>query len=113
MKTITWDTNFNGKLACNRFTHIDLAPEKQPTMQTLEETTITIQVADKSHTPIVVKIESIIPFTLGELSNIHTWPSHGMNTSDFINWQHEKNKIRNDTMLAVYYYKKIDQQTMN
>lgn len=107
MKIILWDTNFNGKLDCNRFVHIDLAPVKAPTMDELGKAVFQIQTADKSHEPVTAGIEAIIPFRIGELSNIHTWPSHGMNTSDFLNWQHSKKKINDDTMLAVYYYKAI------
>lgn len=93
---------------CNRFPHIDLAPQKMPTIKELEQAIFLIQTADKSHQPIQVTIESIIPLRLGELSNIHTWPSHGMDTSDFINWQHLKSPINKDTALAIYYYKRTD-----
>ncbi len=106
MKTIIWETNFNGKLSCQRFPHIDLAPAKMPTHAELEAADITIKVADGSHPPVQVKIDSIIPLMIGELSNIHTWPSHGMSTADFLNWQHIRTPIKQDTMLAVYYYKK-------
>lgn len=108
MKTILWDTNFNNKLGCNSFAHIDLAPIKPPTREAMDQTVFTIRVADGSHQPVKAKVESIITFRLTELSNIHTWPSHGMNTADFINWQYLKNNIRRDTMLAVYYYKKVE-----
>lgn len=107
-KTITWDTNFNGKMACSRFPHIDLAPEKMPDANVLKNAVIKIQTADKSHQPVVVQIDSIIPFRLAELSNIHTWPSHGMDTTDFIHWQHLKKVVTKDTQLAVYYYRRVD-----
>lgn len=113
MKTITWDTNINGKLACERFAHIDLAPEKLPSRQALEQAMFKIQVADRSHQPVVVQIDSIVPFRLAELSNIHTWPSHGMDTTDFIHMQHLKKRVDKDTMLAVYYYRKVDPDIVN
>lgn len=106
MKTITWDTNFNGKLGCDRFAHIDLAPATMPTRRQMEETIINIQVADKSHSPVVVRLDAIIPLRLQELSNLHTWPSHGMYTEDFVHWLHRRQPIKDDTRLAVYYYKK-------
>jgi len=106
MKIITWDTNFNGKLSCQRFVHIDLPPARMPTIEDLQKTTITIQVADHSHQPVQAEIEAIIPFRLAEISNIHTWPSHGMNTADFIHWLHQKKQAGKDTQLAVYYYRK-------
>jgi hypothetical protein len=108
MKTIVWDTNFNGKLDCNRFAHIDLAPEKMPTDKVLEDTVVQISVADKSHAPVEAKIAHIVPFRLAELTNLHTWFSHGMDTSEFINYQHIKKKVTADTMLALYYYKKVN-----
>lgn len=108
MKIITWDTNVNGKLDCNRFAHVDLAPAKMPTLQELEQTLITIQVADKSHLPVVVKLDSIVPFPLTQLSNVHTWPSHGMDTATFIEMQHRKRPVSKETKFAVYYYKRVD-----
>lgn len=108
MKTIIWDTNFNGKLACNRFAHIDLAPEKMPSGRELNETVIQIEVADKSHPAVNTKIAHIVPFRLAELTNLHTWFSHGMDTSEFIHYQHIKKKVDKDTMLAVYYYTKVN-----
>jgi hypothetical protein len=108
MKTITWDTNVNGKLDCNRFAHIDLAPVKMPTLHELDQTLITIQVADKSHQPVTVKLDSIVPFPLTQLSNIHTWPSHGMDSAQFIELQHRKKPVSKETQFAVYYYRKVD-----
>lgn len=107
MKTIIWDTNFNGKLHCSRFAHVDLAPAKMPPQADLEKAVFTITTADSSHQPVHAKVEAIIPFRLAELSNIHTWPSHGMDTAEFMEWQHRKKKVDKDTVLAVYYYKKV------
>lgn len=108
MKTIIWDTNFNGKLACNRFLHIDLAPAKLPTLKELDENTFLIKVADASAPPVEVKVEAIIPFKITELSNIHTWPSHGMYSAEYIEMQHLKKPINKETEFAVYYYKKAN-----
>lgn len=110
MKTIQWPTNINGKMACNRFAHIDLAPETMPSMATLEKTVVTIHAADRSHPPVKVKVDGIVPFRLGELSNIHTWPSHGLDSGDFINSQLAKQRVHKDMMLAVYYYRKVDDE---
>lgn len=109
MKTITWDTNFNGKMACNRFVHIDRAPEKLPDARTVQAAVFKIQTADRSHDPVMAKIENIVVFRLGEVGNIHTWPSHGMDSSDFIHLLHVKKGVHRDTELAIYYYKKVEQ----
>lgn len=108
MKIILWPTNINQKLAANRFCHIDRAPGKMPTRQQMESTVIRIEVADKSHPPVTVQLQHVDTFRLAELTNLQTWPSHGMDTSEFILEEHLKNKITADTMLAVYYYKKIN-----
>lgn len=108
MKTITWDTNLNGKLACGRFPHIDLAPARMPSLQELDSTVILIRVADGSHEPVQVKIDSIVPLPLTRLSNVHTWPSHGMDTASFIEMQHLKKQVSKETQFAVYYYRKVD-----
>lgn len=113
MKTILFETNYNGKLACDRFVHIDLAPEKQVPMHVMEKTVIQIQVADQSHPPVHVKVDSIIPFRLGELSNIHTWPSHGMDNAQFLERQHLKKAINRETQFAVYYYRRVDPSKVN
>jgi hypothetical protein len=109
MKNIQFATNFNGKLSCHRFAHIDLAPAAPVSMAAIQAAIIQITVADNSHPPVVVKLDSIVPFKLAELSNIHTWPSHGMDTAEFMEWQHihMKGGLRKETMLAVYYYRKV------
>lgn len=108
MKTLNWPTNYNGKLACKRFIHIDLAPEKVPTGRQLKETTFTIEVADKSHPPVQVQVDSLVILRIGEIGNIHTWPSHGMSDADFIEWQHRKKVIHKESQFAIYYYRKIN-----
>lgn len=113
MKTILFETNYNGKLACDRFVHIDLAPEKPVPANVLENTVIEIQVADKSHPPVCVKVDSIIPFRIGELSNIHTWPSHGMDNAQFLERHHLKKPVNRDTQFAVYYYRRVDPKNVN
>lgn len=107
MKTIVWETNFNGKMACDRFPHVDFAPGKLPSSDELDKSVFQIKTADSSHPPVMVKIEHIIPFKLTELSNIHTWPSHGMDTSEFIEMQHRKKVTNRETLFAVYYYRRV------
>lgn len=109
MKTILWPTNINKKMGNNSFCHIDRAPEKMPTRQQMGSTVIKIEVADQSHPPVTVKVHCIDTFRLGQLTNLQTWPSHGGDTSEFITDEHIKSKITADTMLAVYYYKKVNQ----
>lgn len=108
MKTITWPSNINGKMACRSFVHIDLAPNKFPSRKELEEALFTIQAADKSHPPVQVKLDAIIPFRLAELSNIHSWPSHGVDAAELIENMHLRSPVSKDTAVAVYYYKKVN-----
>lgn len=108
MKTIQWDTNINGKMACTEFVHIDLAPEKMPSMDTLEKTILKIHAKDNSHPPIRAKVHNIVLFPLKELANIQTWPSHGMDSGDFINSQLVGQRVHKDMQLAVYYYRRVD-----
>ena len=108
MKNITWDTNFNGKMGCGHFVHIDLAPQKMPSRKELEEARFTIHAKDQSHQPVQVQVEAIIPFRLAELSNIHSWPSHGVDAAQLIETMHLRNPVTKDTRIAVYYYKKVN-----
>lgn len=109
MKLITWDTNFNGKLDCNMFVHVDVAPAVLPSERAMADTIFQIQVSDNSHEPVQAKVVCIAPFRVAEILNMQTWPSHGMYTADLLTYLYTRKKVRitPDTMLAVYYYSKV------
>lgn len=107
VKTILWDTNINGKLDCAMFCHIDRAPDKMPSAQAIQAATFRIETKDQSHPPVTVKLHCLETFRLGQLNNFQTWASHGMDTSDFITMQHIKQRVDRDTVLAIYFYKKV------
>ncbi|MEP7375515.1 MAG: hypothetical protein ABI675_19375 [Chitinophagaceae bacterium] len=107
-KRLKLETNFNHKLHCDKFLHIALAPVANPSVQDMEETIFEINVADKSHPDVQVKLEFYSVARVAMLSNIHTWASHGMTTTEFINWLFLKHpELNRDSHIGVYYYAKV------
>jgi hypothetical protein len=104
-KLITLSTNLNGKLSCQKFIHIDRAPQKPYTQKLLDETVVEIYTDDKSALPSQWKINRIQVVPLDALGTWVTWASHGMDMADFWNWARGQG-YNGSTPLAIYYYEK-------
>lgn len=108
-KTIYLPTNYNNKLACHCFIHIDLAPLGPVIESKIETTPIEIRTSDNSHPPVTVKLNDLLRLPLNDVAAIFTWPSHGMDKLGYISHLLlQKPNINNSTPMAVYFYKKIN-----
>lgn len=121
-RVITWETNFNNKLGCKAFTHVDLAPsnaninminkEHQAITpdfilrKQLVDKLIEIRTADKSHPPVQAYVKDLLMIPYQKISDWIAWTSHGMNDMDLADYFF--NKYHPDfswsTEMAVYFY---------
>lgn len=108
-RTVTWETNYNNKMGCAGFVHIDLAPSKKPVRSEVEKTVIEIYTADKSHPPIKAIVFDMFFFKLKNVNCFISLASHGLDEMEFVNFMFEKygDKINMNTEVAVYYYKRV------
>jgi hypothetical protein len=108
-KTIYLPTNFNNKLACSCFIHVDEAPRSGIPESRLEETVIEIRTSDNSHPPVKTKLFDIIRLKLGDLPTSLTWQSHAVDAITFAEkLLTDKPKLNTSTPMAVYFYQRID-----
>lgn len=107
-KTIYIPTNYNNKLACDCFVHVDLAPRNPVHESKIENTLVEIRTADNSHPPVTVKLNDLLRLPLSQVAAVFTWPSHGMDKLSFISYimQHIST-VNNETPMAVYFYQKL------
>lgn len=107
-KVITFKTNYNNKLACQCFPHIDIAPAGGIPESKLNDTIIEIRTADNSHPPVKTKLINLIRLKLWQVSDALSYPSHGMDSTAFQEWMITHNDISFDKSMAVYFYQKIN-----
>ena len=105
MKRIYWQTNFNNKLSCKAFIHIDKAPEGNVPVSSWG-CEVTICTKDNSHPPVIATLHSMLGGTLETICyDNFTFASHGMDRDSFKQWwlanhpEYEEGK-----RIAVYYY---------
>jgi hypothetical protein len=109
IKTVNFRTNYNNKLDCHYFIHVDLAPAQGTITETiLSNTVIVIQTIDNSHPPVKTKLYDLARLPLKNLSDNTTKLSHGITRSEFLKLLQEKKGVEDDTELAIYYYRKED-----
>lgn len=101
-------TNYNGKMACRRFLHIDLAPARRITETEMNEKQFLVKTDDGSHQPITVRMIDLSRLRVHDLNNTYTSLSHGMDKEEYL--QHLKANRKNitpDTELGIYFYEQI------
>lgn len=107
-KTITLKTNYNQKIGCDNFLHIDLAPAGGIPESKLNGTVIEIRTMDNSHPPVKTKLVNLVRLPLWKICDLISYPSHGMDSVSFQAWMVENNeKLNADSPLAVYFYQRI------
>ncbi len=108
-KTVFWETNFNNKLACSAFIHIDLKPHSLPLRKELDESIIEIYTKDNSHPPVTAKLLDLMPASLHNIPGCFSIPSHGLTGQEFESWffDHYSNRLQQSTDVCIYFYKKI------
>lgn len=108
-KIINFKTNYNNKLDCRCFTHIDVASGNGITESQANNTVFEIHTVDKSHPPVKVKIIDIIRTPLWRICNALSYPSHGMESTAFQEMMILSSESMNmDKQMAVYFYEKIN-----
>lgn len=109
-KTIYIQTNYNNKLACDAFVHIDVSPKVAVTERMLESIDFEIRTIDNSHPPIKAKVVNIINSTLTKVAySCVTWPSHAMDGAAYVKMVMDSNpEINGDSQFSIYFYQKIE-----
>jgi hypothetical protein len=107
-KIITLKTNYNTKLECKCFVHIDIAPTDRIPESKLEETVIEIRTADNSHPPVKTKLVNLLRLPLWQVSDAITYPSHGMDSTTFQEMMVVDNNADFNKAMAVYFYERIN-----
>lgn len=108
LKTIYFQTNYNNKMACNAFLHIDQAPRATIPESVLNETKIEIRTSDNSHPPVIVQLVDLIRLPLNKMPDGFTFPSHGCTALELYSELYKQlDGIDHEAKMAVYFYKKI------
>jgi hypothetical protein len=103
-REVVMRTNFNKKLDCDIFIHIQ--PPLRPGVAA--NTIFLIKTADNSHTPVKAKIFDSLHQPLASLSSIFIYLSHGMYPEEFREAVRKTDAaITDDTILSVYFYRKL------
>lgn len=109
--SITIPTNYNNKLACDWFIHIQVAPPYRIPESVADTSIIEFKTADGSHPPITVKIYDAarVPFRVLPASWVIL--SHGMSLDQFQDMVIQSvPHISPETEMAVFFYQKIVQE---
>src|SRR3982750_828458 len=75
VKEITWPTNYNNKLGCAGFIHLDLAPRKMPLRSIAEAMVFKIITADGSHPPVCYQLINIMKLEVNNVREAYTLAS--------------------------------------
>lgn len=104
---MVFKTNYNQKMACNTFLHVDVAPPAGVPESKLANTVFDIVTTDASHPPIRAKLVDMARFELYNMRDLVAYASHGMASielcSYFINLGNHLT-----TPMAAYVYQKIE-----
>lgn len=103
-RELTIKTNFNKKLDCEIFIHIQSPMNTGVALTSVFK----IKTADNSHEPVKAKIIDSCKLPLAEITSRFTYLSHAMFAEEFKEVVKKADpKVTDDTELAVYFYKKI------
>lgn len=107
-KTLVWETNYNNKLVCDAFIHLDLAPGKIPVRSSVEEMIFEIRTDDQSHPSIETKLYDIQLFPLLQVTDCLALASHGITAAAFNEFLHTKYSVDiiKHRGVALYFYVK-------
>lgn len=108
LKIITLKTNYNNKLHCKCFPHIDIAPAGGIPESKMNDTIIEIRTADNSHPPVKTKLINLLRLPLWQVSDVITYPSHGCDSTSFQEMMVLENNADFNKPMAVYFYEKVN-----
>jgi hypothetical protein len=106
-KVLTLLTNYNNKLDCNCFLHLDDAPPFRIRESELENTEYEIRTADGSHQPIKAKLVNMARVQLWKVCDVLTFQSHGIDSITYQQNMIIEKSASPDKEMAVYFYQKI------
>jgi hypothetical protein len=106
-KVITFKTNYNNKLDCKCFPHIDIAPVGGIRESEMEETVFEIRTRDNSHPPVKTKLVNLLRLPLWQISDALTYPSHGVDSTTFQEMMVVDNQADFSKSMAVYFYERL------
>lgn len=106
LKVITIPTNYNNKMGCDCFPHIDIAPRQPVPESRLHSTTIELRTADNSHPPVKVRVMDICRMPLNKVPLYAAWLSHGMDDQQ-LRATFFAAGYPPQTEIAIYYYQKL------
>lgn len=110
IKNITLDTNFNGKMGCDVFIHLALAPGRGIPETEMETTVVNVVTQDGSHPPVECRLVDLGRFNLAKCTSVMAFLSHGMDATTFIAYMQEKfTGITPATEMAMYFYRRTGQ----
>lgn len=95
-----------GKKHCQCMVEVNLAPSKPIPERELLKNVFLVTWEDGSQAE--YQLVEIMRFTLDKYYSFLTWPSHGMDFFDFLQWfQKQYPNANAETKLAAYFYKRI------
>jgi hypothetical protein len=109
VKEITWETNYNNKMECKSFPHIDIIPDQLEPRSIVESRIIKINTKDGSHQPVQKRIYDILILPLKEVPDIFAMMSHNMTRVQLI--KHflsvYGSLINEEKKIGIYYYEDV------
>lgn len=103
------DTNFNHKLDCDIFLHLDRPPKENIPFAELQKLEVIAKAKDGSHPGTKRKLVDIAYCSFGSIPNLVTYASHGMDKLEYYLWLQRKDpSVNSETKMAIYFYQKID-----
>lgn len=104
-RKLTIRTNFNHKLDCDLFIHIQVAQSTGIPGSTIIE----MSTADGSHPPVLVSVIDSVRQKLKDLSSSYIYLSHGIDREKFVDLVMKADpSLTEDTEMVVYFYKKVE-----
>ena len=110
-RVITWATNYNNKMGCRAFVHIDLAPDRKPIRSEVERTIIEIRTADQSHPPVKKRLYDMMFIPFQQVTDQLAFSSHGMTASqlaEFLFNEYHPN-FNWTTTVCIYFYQEWEE----
>lgn len=96
--------NLNNCLACDAFVYITVAPSRRIVDADFEKVFFTWHEGRQ----VFFKMVDMLRFDFARMPSIATLPATGMEGIEWCNWyQQDHPDVQKDTLMAVYYYKKI------
>lgn len=106
LKTIYWETNYNNKMDCNSFIHIDFAPPVKPSRSQLSNTIIEIRTTDASHAPVQKQLYDLMFLPFQQIPDALCFASHGISAYKLVTLLFDKYAPRFNwtTEMCIWFY---------